>query len=120
MRGNDRTELHDLADDHKGRVEIERLDICERDQIAALHEHQFGRKFDILFVNAGVTNNPKETIADVTTDEFVRVMLTNSLGPIRVVEARTSSSRSGSSPADAAAPRLYRRSAGFRRIRPAR
>jgi NAD(P)-dependent dehydrogenase (short-subunit alcohol dehydrogenase family) len=97
VRGNDRTELHDLADDHKGRVEIERLDICERDQIAAPHEHLFGRKFDILFVNAGVTNNPKETIPDVTTDEFVRVMVTNSLGPIRVVEAWTSSSRNRSS-----------------------
>jgi NAD(P)-dependent dehydrogenase (short-subunit alcohol dehydrogenase family) len=87
VRGNDRTKLHDLADDHEGRVDIEKLDICEPDQLAALHERLAGRKFDILFVNAGVTNNPRETIADVTTDEFVRVMVTNSLSPMRVVEA---------------------------------
>src|SRR5262249_38621539 len=39
------------------------------------------------FVNAGVTNNPMETIADVTTDEFVRVMVTNALSPMRIIEA---------------------------------
>ena len=43
--------------------------------------------FDLLFVNAGVTNNPSETIADVTTEEFARVMVTNALSPMRVVEA---------------------------------
>jgi NAD(P)-dependent dehydrogenase (short-subunit alcohol dehydrogenase family) len=39
-----------------------------------------------LFLNAGVTNNDKETIADVTTDQFIRVMVTNSLSPMRVIE----------------------------------
>ena len=42
--------------------------------------------FDILFVNAGTTNNPEETIGEVTTDEFVRVMITNALSPMRVIE----------------------------------
>jgi NAD(P)-dependent dehydrogenase (short-subunit alcohol dehydrogenase family) len=42
--------------------------------------------FDMLFVNAGTTNDPQETIADVTTDEFVRVMITNALSPMRVIE----------------------------------
>ena len=48
---------------------------------------------DLLFVNAGVTNNPSETIADVTTEEFARVMVTNALSPMRVVEALHISSR---------------------------
>jgi NAD(P)-dependent dehydrogenase (short-subunit alcohol dehydrogenase family) len=84
--GGTRTMLHDLADEFEGRVEIEILDICEPDQVAALRDRLSGRKFDMLFVNAGVTNNEKETIADVTTDEFVRVMVTNSLSPMRVIE----------------------------------
>jgi NAD(P)-dependent dehydrogenase (short-subunit alcohol dehydrogenase family) len=84
--GGTRTMLHDLADGFEGRVEIEILDICEPDQVAALRDRLSGRKFDMLFVNAGVTNNEKETIADVTTDEFVRVMVTNSLSPMRVIE----------------------------------
>jgi NAD(P)-dependent dehydrogenase (short-subunit alcohol dehydrogenase family) len=82
-----RTLLHDLADEFAGRVEIETLDICEPDQIAALRDRLSGRMFDMLFVNAGVTNNEKETIADVTTDEFVRVMITNALSPMRVIES---------------------------------
>jgi NAD(P)-dependent dehydrogenase (short-subunit alcohol dehydrogenase family) len=84
--GGTRTMLHDLSDEFEGRVEIEILDIREPDQIAALRDRLSGRKFDMLFVNAGVTNNEKETIADVTTDEFVRVMITNSLSPMRVIE----------------------------------
>ena len=87
VRGQARTSLHDLADRSGGRLEIETVDICEPDQIAALRARLSGRTFDVLFVNAGVTNNPRETIADVTTEEFVRVMVTNSLSPMRVVEA---------------------------------
>lgn len=85
--GGKRTLLHDLAAEYGGRVEIEILDICEPDQLAALHDRLSGRLFDMLFVNAGVSNNPFETIADVTTDEFVRVMVTNSLSPMRVIES---------------------------------
>ncbi|TPK49836.1 SDR family oxidoreductase [Mesorhizobium sp. B2-5-4] len=81
-----RTKLHDLADEFDGRLEIETVDICEPDQVAALRDRLSGRAFDIVFVNAGVTNNPAETIADVTTDEFVRVMVTNALSPMRVLE----------------------------------
>jgi NAD(P)-dependent dehydrogenase (short-subunit alcohol dehydrogenase family) len=87
VRTGGRTKLHDLADRHKGRVEIETLEIREPDQIAALRARLSGREFDILFVNTGVTNNPEETIADVTTDEFIRVMITNSLSPMRVIES---------------------------------
>lgn len=82
-----RTKLHDLADEFAGRVEIETVDICEPTQVTALRDRLSGRTFDMLFVNAGVTNNPLETIADVTTDEFIRVMVTNSLSPMRVLES---------------------------------
>jgi NAD(P)-dependent dehydrogenase (short-subunit alcohol dehydrogenase family) len=85
--GSGRTRLHDLADAHGGRVEVETVDICEPDQVAALRARLAGRAFDILFVNAGVTNDPRETIAEVTTEEFIRVMVTNALSPLRVIEA---------------------------------
>lgn len=86
VRGSARTKLHELADAHPGQIEIEKLDIREPDEIAALHDRLSGRRFDILFVNAGVTNDPRETIADVSTEEFVRIMVTNALSPMRVVE----------------------------------
>lgn len=87
VRGSARTGLHDLAEEYAGRVEIETLDINEPDQIAALHDHLSGRSFDMLFVNTGTANNnQEETIAEVSTDEFVRVMVTNALSPMRVIE----------------------------------
>ncbi|RUU09506.1 SDR family oxidoreductase [Mesorhizobium sp. M7A.T.Ca.TU.009.01.3.2] len=85
--GGTRTLLHDLADEHAGRVEIETLDICEPDQIAGLRQRLTGRMFDMLFVNAGTTNNETDTVGQVTTDEFIRVMLTNALSPLRVIES---------------------------------
>ncbi len=87
VRGTTRTPLHDLADTCPGRVEIETVDVTEPAQIAALHGRLADRTFDLLFVNAGVTNRPEGTVAQTPTEEFNRVMVTNALGPLRVVEA---------------------------------
>jgi NAD(P)-dependent dehydrogenase (short-subunit alcohol dehydrogenase family) len=87
VRGSARVPLHDLADSRPEQVEIETVDITEPEQIAALRERLAGRMFDLLFVNAGVTNQPEGTVAETTTEEFNRVMVTNALGPLRVVEA---------------------------------
>lgn len=85
--GTGRTPLHELAEEHPGWVEIEVLDINEPEQIAALRSRLSGRILDILFVNAGVTTeNQHAHIGDVTTEEFVRVMITNALSPMRVIE----------------------------------
>lgn len=86
--GGGRTLLHDLADAHPDRVDIEMLDITRPEQIRALHERLSGRMFDILFVNAGATNpDPTQTIGEVSTEDFVNLMITNALSPMRVVES---------------------------------
>jgi NAD(P)-dependent dehydrogenase (short-subunit alcohol dehydrogenase family) len=83
-----RTRLHDLADQFPERLEIETLDICEQYQVETLRQRLAGRVFEMLFVNAGTTTHEEMvTIGDVTTDEFVRVMVTNALCPMRVVES---------------------------------
>jgi NAD(P)-dependent dehydrogenase (short-subunit alcohol dehydrogenase family) len=87
VSGRARTQLHDLADQHPGRVAIESIDVNKIEQIAALRDRLSGRSFDILFHNAGTANkNPDETIAEVSTEEFVHVMVTNALSPMRVIE----------------------------------
>jgi NAD(P)-dependent dehydrogenase (short-subunit alcohol dehydrogenase family) len=85
--GSDGTKLHELANEYKGCLEVETLDICDPEQVTALGERLSGRTFEMLFVNAGVRNNELETIGEVTTDEFMRVMVTNALCPMRVVES---------------------------------
>ncbi len=87
VRGAARTRLHELASRCPGRIEIEHLDITIPDQIAALRSRLAGRAFATLFVNGGVTNNPAETIGEVSTEEFIRVMVTNALSPMRVLES---------------------------------
>jgi NAD(P)-dependent dehydrogenase (short-subunit alcohol dehydrogenase family) len=87
VRGSGRTALHELGDASDGRLEIERVDINAPAQVVALRDRLGVRRFDLLFVSAGVTNRPDETTADVSTDEFTRLMITNALSPMRVVEA---------------------------------
>ena len=87
VRGAGPTQLHDLAESSGGRLIVETVDITVPEQVAALHERLAQETFDLLFVNAGVTNGLEETVADVATDTFVRLMVTNALSPVRVVEA---------------------------------
>jgi NAD(P)-dependent dehydrogenase (short-subunit alcohol dehydrogenase family) len=60
VRSSDRTPLHDLADASDGHIEIETVDVNEPAQTAALHDRLTDRGFDLLFINAGVTNQPEE------------------------------------------------------------
>lgn len=85
VRGTARTALHELQETAGDRLEIEHVDITAPDEVAALNGRLAGRSFDLLFVNAGVTNGPDETPADVATEEFTRLMVTNALSPMRVI-----------------------------------
>jgi NAD(P)-dependent dehydrogenase (short-subunit alcohol dehydrogenase family) len=57
------------------------------EHIVDLHNRLASRTFDLLFVNADITNNAEDTIADISTEEFTRLMVTNALSPMRVIEA---------------------------------
>ena len=85
-RASTASPLHHLLGASDGRLEIESVDIDYPDQVAALRARLASKRFDLLFVNAGVKNDDRETVADVSTDEFVRVMVTNALSPLRAVE----------------------------------
>ncbi|MGD0554014.1 MAG: SDR family NAD(P)-dependent oxidoreductase [Streptosporangiaceae bacterium] len=87
VRGTGSTELHDLARSSAGRLAVETVDITVPEQVTTLHKRLAQETFDLLFVNAGVTNGPEETVADVSTDTFVHLMVTNALSPMRVIEA---------------------------------
>ncbi|MBO0852172.1 MAG: SDR family oxidoreductase [Nocardia sp.] len=82
-----RTPLHDLADRADGTVRVECLDVNDPEQIAALRDRLAPSMFDVLFVNAGTAGDAGSAIGSVSTEEFIEVMATNALGPMRVIEA---------------------------------
>ncbi len=86
VRGPGRTALHELQETVGERLEIETVDITAPEQVQALRDRLGARTFDLLFVNAGVATGSDETAADVTTEEFTPLMVTNALSPIRVIE----------------------------------
>jgi NAD(P)-dependent dehydrogenase (short-subunit alcohol dehydrogenase family) len=86
VRGGERTKLHDLRERWNSQLEIDTVDINIPDEVVALRTRLQGRILDFVLVNAGVKNDDHETIADVSTDEFVRVMVTNALSPLRAIE----------------------------------
>ncbi len=79
--------LHALASASAGRLEIETLDILDEAAILAFRKRLEGCRVDLLFVNSGVANGPLEKVGDVSAAEFQRVMATNTLGPLRVIDA---------------------------------
>jgi NAD(P)-dependent dehydrogenase (short-subunit alcohol dehydrogenase family) len=85
VRGPD-TGLHRLADSEQW-LDIEQLDITRPDEIAALRRRLDGRKFDQLFVNAGILSNAGQSIGNVPAEDFTRLMVTNALGPMQVIES---------------------------------
>ena len=87
VRAGARTELHDLAEAHPDRIEIETVDIAQPQQIAMLRDRLANRVFDLLFVNAGTANMEDEIAGEIATEEYTRVLVTNALGPMRVIEA---------------------------------
>jgi NAD(P)-dependent dehydrogenase (short-subunit alcohol dehydrogenase family) len=85
--GAGRTLLHDLADAFPGRVDVEILDINDPGQLTSLRERLSGASFEMLFVNAGTASDEEVPIGQVSTEDFVNVMVTNALSPMRAIEA---------------------------------
>jgi NAD(P)-dependent dehydrogenase (short-subunit alcohol dehydrogenase family) len=85
------TKLHDLAENWKGKLQIQYLDMTSPAQIENLKFNLTGESLDLLFVNAGIANDNgmNETIGEISTEEFIRVMVTNVLSPMRVLEQLT-------------------------------
>jgi NAD(P)-dependent dehydrogenase (short-subunit alcohol dehydrogenase family) len=86
VRGSAHTPLHELKHSAGDRLLIEQLDIDEPAQITTLREHLQGLPLDVLFVNAGIALDADKPIGELGTEAFVRMMVTNALSPMRVIE----------------------------------
>lgn len=97
VREGKRTALHDLAEAWPGKLSLSILDVTLPEQIERLRSQLSGVSLDLLFVNAGVASEKgfQENMGTVSTEEFVRVMVTNTLAPLRVLEQLTDRVRPG-------------------------
>lgn len=87
-RKNDpQSPLRIYSKEKKEKLKIEQVDINESDSIHNLQKNLIGTKLNLLFVNAGIANDPSETIGQTSTEEFNRVMVTNALSPLKVIES---------------------------------
>jgi len=67
-------------------LEIEKVDIVDLDSVKALrHRHQ-ERKLDVLFVNAGICKANELTPVHVAEKDYLDMLLTNALSPMRLIE----------------------------------
>ena len=67
-------------------LEIAAADLRDRASIAALRDRSDGRTADVLFVNAGICLANQDSAATAHESDFVDMMLTNALGPVRAIE----------------------------------
>ena len=78
--------LQQLLDRFPSSLEIETADITNAESISKLGQRLEGREIDTLFVNAGICIARENTPIDVAESDFVDLMVTNALSPMRAVE----------------------------------
>lgn len=86
VRGAGRGGLQETAGASDGRLLIEQLEVTDADAVKALRNRLSGRRLDLLFVNAAIANGPGDRVDRISTDEFIRIMVTNALSPMRIIE----------------------------------
>jgi NAD(P)-dependent dehydrogenase (short-subunit alcohol dehydrogenase family) len=84
--GGATSELKAAAAAANGFVRIERVDINDLEQVHGLHRQLSGELFDIIFVIAGVNDDPTKPIHEVPVHEFTRVFVSNAFSPIYFAE----------------------------------
>ena len=78
--------LNKLRERFPAALETETVDIIDLDSVRALRSRLRGRNLDTLFVNAGICKATELTPVQVDEKDYLDMMLTNALSPMRVVE----------------------------------
>ena len=78
--------LTTLARRFPGSLETETVDIDDAGSVRALRLRLDGRNFDVLFVNAGIARAIESTPVEADEQDFLDMMRTNALAPVRTAE----------------------------------
>jgi NAD(P)-dependent dehydrogenase (short-subunit alcohol dehydrogenase family) len=78
--------LKQLQERYPETLEIETVDVVDLRSVKALHSRLEDRKLNVLFVNAGICKANELTPVEVEEKDFLDMMLTNALSPMRIIE----------------------------------
>jgi NAD(P)-dependent dehydrogenase (short-subunit alcohol dehydrogenase family) len=78
--------LASLLERYPESLELETVDIVDLASVRTLRTRLEGRKLNTLFVNAGIAKANVLTTVQVEEKDFLDMMLTNALSPMRVIE----------------------------------
>jgi NAD(P)-dependent dehydrogenase (short-subunit alcohol dehydrogenase family) len=80
-------ELEEAREGSGGRLVIETLDVTSPSQLVALGQRLEARRFDLLFLNAGMMVGRNVPLREVADSDIASIFLTNAISPIRVADA---------------------------------
>lgn len=81
------TELAALDAGSGGRLAVERcVDVTAPATVAALAGRLAGRRFDLVFLNAGIMAGRGQPLGEVADADIARLFMTNAIGPIRAAD----------------------------------
>lgn len=83
---SDSPPLVDLKSRYPELLTLERVDITDLASVRALHGRLAATRLNTLFINAGVCKANELTTLQVDERDFVEMLLTNALSPMRAVE----------------------------------
>ena len=78
------TELADEVTASDGGIAVEEVDLDRPESVDALATRLAGRRFDLVFINAGVSGPQHESAYIATPQEVGALMYTNAIAPIRL------------------------------------
>jgi NAD(P)-dependent dehydrogenase (short-subunit alcohol dehydrogenase family) len=78
--------LADRVKTANGALTVLRADINRPEDLVALSRQLSNVTLDLLFVVAGISDDPNQTIGQISTEEFNHLMVTNALSPMRAIE----------------------------------
>lgn len=84
LPGSDVSALQLAGQAAPGQLEIGHIDVADPAQIAPLLDSLGERRFDVIYLNAGIFGPLHQSVLQATPDDFQQIMMVNAFGPIRL------------------------------------
>ncbi len=82
--GADTTDLERVGESDPARLSLATIDVTDPAGIAPFLDALGGRRFDVIYLNAGIYGPLHQSAMEATDAEVTEIMMTNTFGPIRL------------------------------------